>query len=725
MSRCRVASLVIAAGLLIAATAHGAVVHVRLTPVFDPHETIAATLIATPVCDSCDARAQRVDARGSGDVAVDLEGAAAWRLSVDSDRYWTATLSVSAHDGDVHSMTLWRASRLTGTLATTAVKTPISAFLRTAPGTEPALPETEIACTAAAGAWACVVPATKLDVRIVPESFIPQYFFDQVMPPEGLRDAGRLRLERGSSVAGWVRPPRGEAKGIAVELIPAGVAGRGDSRRAIRTLQATTNARGFFQFRGVPIGTWSIVAKRAGSSPARRDEVSVDAAREVVIARPLDLEPLGAVRVHVTPASAPGRINWTVRLMRAVPLSDVYAPIAESPADAGGAWQHEDVESGSYRVVVLDRRGTIFARRDVRVDGAVAELRVDTSAIDVRGTVSAGDEALKTTVILKAADGARGVFESDDDGAFSGTLPHEGRWEVELSSESPKLRLRVPAVDVRRREGDDFARVAIRLPGGRIEGRVDDESGAAVTDAEVAIFREGRVVSQALSDSKGTFRAIGLTPGPVVIEATADDESTGQTSYEVSEHDQPEARVTIRRAASLRGWLHDESGQAVAGALIRYMAGGATLLREVVTGPSGEFTLAVPRGAMANGVVLAPGFATKILQFPSSSSSAQRIDVAMTRASGALTIRIASPPPWPFVNRNGVAMALPLLWMPHVGSPPPGAGEGGFTVALEPGSYAICPSEQPSAGCITAAVVAGGAARVELPPVTSASKADR
>jgi hypothetical protein len=147
------------------------------------------------------------------------------------------------------------------------------------------------------------VPATEVDIRLDADGFIPSYLWNVRAETGKVTKLPATRLVRGASIAGWIEVPRGDAKAAEVELLPVGAAPEMplSERDAPRSSVAVANDRGFFQFAAGPPGSYTVVARKRGWSPARETDVVIEAGREHVLRAPLLLQPLASLSVTLQP----------------------------------------------------------------------------------------------------------------------------------------------------------------------------------------------------------------------------------------------------------------------------------------------------------------------------------------------------------------------------------------------------------------------------------------
>ena len=564
----------------------------------------------------------------------------------------------------------------------------------------------------------CAIPAAgKVDLRFqADQGAAPQYRWG-VDSSSASSDVGELIFTPGGSVSGNITIDSGDRslkpEKIDVRLVPAITANGGpEADRSIRTFTGTTNSRGFFQFVGVPAGNYTVIASKSGWSPAYAVGVVVAGAREQVLNEPLVLQRLTAFEAYLVPPTAPSGDPWQVTLKRHSPLSRNPLLIASAPALDTGVWRREALESGSYVIEIKDR-GTTFRRDDIIIRPRDVPLTINITAVEVEGRIQAGDEPVPAHVELYSPRGGRLKTDTDDSGVFRGVISQEGNWTLELTLRKSRQTLR-RKVEIRRRDGEERARLDVALPAGRISGNVVNEMGGPVK-AGVGLSRNGVPISEVVTAEDGLFEIIGIDEGPAVIQARQREAGeSGAVPISVGDDDS-KVTLTLRKETKLTGLVTTSDGQGVAGAKITFGSPETVYRMPTESSPTGRFELELPATAdTVSLTVVAPGLATKMVTVPIDRES-KRLDVIMTPVAGSLLIRVGSTPPWPFVAHGGfVASILNLMSFsgPWGGGAPEDTREG-ILLRLEPGEYRVCPAMMSSDKCAPAKVMPGVTAFVD------------
>lgn len=192
---------------------------------------------------------------GRADIRVEAESP----VTLESDTCWAAPIAATATDAAV-VMRTWPRSEVHGRLRVPRNESP-AGFTGEIQSSD--IAKTRVECTAQKEMWRCIVPRTKFDLRLSADGYAPVYLWNVEQ-----NDAGEIALTRGASITGWALADGNAAEGAMVSLSPESYA-HTDARESLREQKIATNARGFFQFRGVAPGTYVLSATKRGRSSAR------------------------------------------------------------------------------------------------------------------------------------------------------------------------------------------------------------------------------------------------------------------------------------------------------------------------------------------------------------------------------------------------------------------------------------------------------------------------
>ena len=644
---------------------------------------------------------------------IDLDPSRTWQLSLaEPAACWAPplTIALSAATHRVFDLPVWPGAELTGRLNT--------ADRLTARFSLPAGEPLTVPCAIGEGRrFSCRVPSTTLDIRLEAPGFAPFYLWE-TKP----RDIGQVVLTRGASVSGWVLSEAGklDLRELAVKLVgetytpndPDGAA------LALATQTAKPNARGFFQFTNVPPGSYTVVAEKRGLSSARVAGVAVQEAREHALDTPLAIRPLAEVEVFLAPALAPDGTPWTIELRQRVPFTDYYKTIAREPASQTGEWRRAGVDAGRYELVVSDATGAQFGEQVVSAYPGMPPVTFAVSTVAIRGRVSVADKPVRGTLRFGGRAGESVTFRTDDDGAFAGHLAHEGKWMADIIVRDSEQRIVVRDVEVRRRDGEEAARVDVVLPGGRIAGRVVDEQGNGIV-AGLLVTHRGGFPYQGKSDEKGTFELLGVEETSMRIQAMTPEGESDAVEVVPSDEPQPLTLVVAARR-KVEGWLTTAAGHPIAGAkVIHRVQAGPTA--PVPTAPNGRFRLEVSRATAALDLaIIAPGLPMKLTSVPLSGARPS-VHIVVGEVGGRLIVALprGSSGSWPTLRQGTIEVPLTWLLQPaYSGGAPRNLMAEGLALDLEPGAYTVC---SPARRCTSVAVHAGSTVRVDASDTQNAA----
>jgi hypothetical protein len=395
-------------------------------------------------------------------------------------------------------------------------------------------------------------------------------------------------------------------------------------------------------------------------------------------------------------------------LKRKVPYTTYSHSVKQTAADEEGNVDFEDLQPGSYTVGVRDAAGTVFAKETIDIDDKPPPLFIHIAAVPMHGRLSAGTTGIKAGLAFSTNHGESLRIRSNEDGDFTALLPAEGTWHVEATLPSQQ-EVTFQHVDIHRRDTEEFARVDLELPPGKIEGRVVDEKGDGVKTG-VRLTRKGSDETATLSEDDGHFSLLGVDTGDVILDAGSAEMDSGAVPVTVSE-DTPPVTITLHKTRTLKGWITTPSGYPVAGATIWFWWEGG-LRGQAMNSPSGLFELSYPRTASSiDLLVVAPDVPVKMLRLTPPSSE-EKIHLTTSATPGHLIIHLPpQSPPLPTVSSGGVTASLMLIIKPSTigGARPAGFTPEGMMIDVDPGQYTVCMKDR----CSTVEVAPGARVKVD------------
>ncbi|HEX7151481.1 MAG TPA: carboxypeptidase-like regulatory domain-containing protein [Thermoanaerobaculia bacterium] len=546
------------------------------------------------------------------------------------------------------------------------------------------------------GEWNCRLPVKVVDVRLEVAGYAPHYVWDALLSPEHAVTVPPFTLTRGASVSGWIASEVRDADltKATVRLSPLTYGVPADEVR-LSSYSAKANRRGFFQFAGVPAGTWRLWAEAPEHSRAEDVELNVGDSGETVSRRTLRLGPLAEIEVAVSPATDPAGRRWELRLLRLDPHARHAAPVAKTAVSADGRWSDKGLEAGSHQVQIVDGAGAVHVSRMVEIEPGMPAVLIAVDTVPVKGRVRIGERGIAARLKFTSSDGERLTATSNEEGEFALALPFEGKWTV-----APKLvrngqSFAEQEVDVRKLEGE--ARVDLDLPAGRVAGRVVDEAGEPVK-AGVIVTRSGTPIADLLADD-GSFELVGVEVGAARIEAQAKGRYAAPMTVQIND-DTPPVTLVMRPEQKYEVWLSMPSGQPVAGASITYRTAASTMLRRPTSSPMGRFSITPEPGMTAVTMAIAdPGLPSKLATVPLG-DPAEPINIVLSETGGRLVV----PSNRATIRRGAAEASVNSLLPPFypTAGPPSWLTDEGIVLYVEPGEYSVCAPD-----CVTRVVAAG------------------
>jgi hypothetical protein len=554
----------------------------------------------------------------------------------------------------------------------------------------------------------CRVPSGQLDLRLGSAGFVPLYFWESKVPPHGSVDLGTLRLDRGSSISGWCEglPARAQARVTVTPIRPGKTHDFREHEKSIRdTLLVPVSDRGFFQAVGLPPGEYTVEAT-AAALRSRRVRVQVAAASESQLPDPLRLVGPAALAVSIAPPVDPAGQPWLVQLIAASGGAGQGQGERTGYTSSTGEWNASGLPSGRYLIGVEDSLGNRWAARTISMEGDRTEAFL-LSAVEVDGTLRCAGEPCGGAVAFSEDVSVRQVtMEAGPDGSFSGVLPEEGKWLVEVVRQSS--RTIAGAFDVRLAAGESRARVTIDVGGGSLQGTVVDGSGQPIAGASVAIVTKGGpLVARAQSVENGAFEVHDLTAGDYLASAQSAVGTSGAVAATVGDEPGGPLRLVIRPRTKARGVVTGPWGPVIGAAIIGLprSPAGVGPLRTIRTHTAGDgtFEVELPAGcAAADLLIVPPGLGGRLVVLPVS-DEVVFLEVSPNKG----TLRVQGRASWKFLV-NGAAsvpVSLVLGGSRAIGDAP---GAASPQLSLEPGRYGICTAPGGGGRCTWGVVSASG-----------------
>jgi hypothetical protein len=401
--------------------------------------------------------------RAPGTARFEVAVGTAVQVAVSTPGWWAPRRALYLDGPEEVLLRLWPTGFLSGELRVpedSAPPTELAVRFRPAPGNPVSLEEGSLDCPLDALRFRCEIPAGVLDLRLRARGFVSHYRWGVEAPAHEEHPLGVLTLRAGASVVGWIEPPGGEFRFSEVQarLEPVtlgSVSGRDDlERRDVLSQTARPNQRGFFELSGVAPGSYVLSVEHPGYATTTLSPVTVLDGAETEV-RQITLSPPAALEVRLDPPRHP-LSHWIVELHHLSRVPGHSDRVAEGPASAEGVWTAAGLESGEYRLRVLDRRGSSWADQEIEVAPEMEPIRIELPMVRLEGMLTLGGEPLTASLYFGGRHAAKSiVIRSNEEGKFYVFLPREpDTWIVDVVHEALHLSTRVRGVEVRRRPGE-------------------------------------------------------------------------------------------------------------------------------------------------------------------------------------------------------------------------------------------------------------------------------
>ena len=512
-----------------------------------------------------------IPAKAEGEVVLDLRPGARWHLTLQSNRFWTPPREISASaisEPIPIPIPIYPAGVITG-----QVRVPQS-------GVMPSLTlkiqysglsrDVDVICPVHKGTFRCTVPATTgMDLRLSAGApYIAQYFWDQAVAWEEKVDLGVLTLRAGASVIGWTTHSDGSTdfEQTVVTLSPwvpdFDVIGR---RHRMVTHKATVNARGFYQFQGVPPGRYRLTIRHPRFATAQIDLLEIGDGEHELDA--MELWSLATLAVEVVPATDPYQQPWQIRLQ-------TLRTIQQQELPASGSWQADGLEHGTYRVSIRDSRDNVWAEEQVPVTTSWVAHRVEIETARLEVTFLLGGQPVTDAeVTFRGQGGNSQQRKTNDEGTAYVFLQAGQKWQVRIQKPVEGIwgafrEVAVPEAG----PNDPWPHLTLELPDTELFGEVTFGQEPLTAPAQVQLF-DGATTAQLDTEPDGSFTFRGIRPGALHLQARGDFEAGALRSAPARlslEEGVPfgPVQLVLEPQQVVRGTVISPTGKRVAGALV-------------------------------------------------------------------------------------------------------------------------------------------------------------
>lgn len=593
----------------------------------------------------------------------------------------------------------------------------------------------DLECPLEKNQWTCSIPTGSVDIKLTAPGYAQLYFWGLDLAHRETLDVGARALVPAASVVGWVHlgPGLPDFRQIEVELRPHVRGWLGDPRErrreSFQRRYAGLDEEGFFRVDSVSAGAYLLTLITSGYSPQSL-EINLEEGEQLELRDPLRLVPAAGLDLFVEPQVDPTGGPWTCRLSQERRSTNRVEVVVEQQASVNGTWSVRPLDSGSYRLEIIDGSGAVWHVEGVVVEPEDLPRTIEVSVVPVEGVVLAGGEPQNVGVVFGTTARRPSItLWTDRDGEFQGFLPRDGLWEVELLLISDNERDEEQKICQSNIEGTGqvidpvqvdvgpagIARIEIELPDTHVRGRVvrDNEPvpRAIINVLRVSSTHKLSRSAGLQSDEAGDFELVGIPPGFLQLRAeTADGRSPWQSTLVQEGVDGPEIVLEIKDRVPIRGRVV-AAGNPVLGAQVSCLAvqiGSPPLLEErTTTGADGRFAMEIEADAQAIDILaLAPGRPAVIRRIPLPGAIESEVVISMDGGQGAILIL---PEPDSYIHHAGAALPLDSLLLPkfYTGSRVETAPDGLLLRGFAPGQYWHC-SDFLRRSCVSGLLEAGG-----------------
>ncbi len=558
-------------------------------------------------------------------------------------------------------------------------------------------------------AFSCKLPLGKFDLQFRVGSFIPRYAWGVQLASGSEKKLGRIDLRKGSSVLGWVataddRSPLGTK--ITLKPYVGGAEPRQDMRDRLksRRFKTTVNKQGFFQIDDLPPGAY-ILEARLLPFALKTTTVRVFEGQVTEVANPaLVLELPRTLTLYIQPTVDPWGEPWQVELSEFNRRTQQTTRTLRGEAGYAGVYEQERLTPAEYIVHLQTSREQTWWSETIEMEAEDLSHSITTRIVDVRGTVTLGEDPLEAELMFGGRWGAvRLNTKSDEEGKFQLFLPREGDWQVGVTGHKPPIEREIHKVAIEAAEDTDRAWVELELPDTLVRGQVVNVLGNPV-EAIVTLRSEANLANESVQRSTGEdgrFEMHGIPPGDALISADAGEGRFAEPmAFQVlKDADKQEPLVlTVENYIRLRGAVFSAAGP-VPGVRVKVAPAETPYLsvRTATTDAQGRYELVVPPSVAEIHVVVAPpGFALRLLRTPVPKD--HQLNLRVDQTVGTLIAELKEPVDWtdptipkPYLLRGSAVEGFSFLvsWAHSLGLDLSDRTRISLPF-MEPGSYTAC-----------------------------------
>ncbi|HEV7668593.1 MAG TPA: carboxypeptidase-like regulatory domain-containing protein [Thermoanaerobaculia bacterium] len=672
------------------------------------------------------ARQVSADFKGNEELSVVVEtghktcvapsASSVWEAQIVAPGFWVRrfTLAVGSSGEQIQQLEAWPLGHVVGRLVSSEKPPalPKKLIVTTLPARSSAKnrksPKGEIECPIdSEGRFRCDVPAATYDLSIFAETFIPHYSWDVSVVGGGETDLKTFTLRRGASLAGWVETAEGDVvdpERCRVVLSPTVTSGAGDlgalEKLSLMGREARVNERGFFQVVGLAPGSYTVGVEQEDALAEPRGPIQVAAGGETYLPEPFLLEAPLDLELVVEPAKDWLGRPWAIHVERALGRGDFRTEtMFDGKTSKEGVARVKKQKRGRFTVWVSDSTGQkMLTEHDLEIIHPVdARHTFQIRWVEIKGEVRLGKAPLRAALWFGGQHGVTSIrFDSDEEGKFSGVLPREGHWPIELTAEKPRISLELHRT-VEARKGR--AEIEIEVPSTRLFGRVVDTEGHPAAQATVSVLEGDGANQWLVTEAEGRFEFRGVAPGNLTVGAQSrrgDLISADQALALPEDGEVGPIELALRPTARFSGVVRSSRG-AEGGAAVTFI--GSRPARygndRTLTAVDGGFEAKLP-AAIESAVAVVGVLGSALTAFEL--RPGEKADLFVPDAGGAVEIELGSlrqrfleQEAWLMLFQNGMELPANSLadWARSHGEPAFGLTPSRFS-ELAPGEYSAC-----------------------------------
>ncbi|MEO8378201.1 MAG: carboxypeptidase regulatory-like domain-containing protein [Acidobacteriota bacterium] len=600
-----------------------------------------------------------------------------WELRLVDQRLWATSIHV--RNVDAAAMRVWPTVPLEGTSnGVTRLRVRFDPL-------EPEGASGEVDCVVTLDAWTCRIPVGHYDLRFSAPGMAHEFRFGVTLSLDSGSGAVALRFVAGASLYGSVEAAR-DAKvpveGTEVSLVQAN--GEGSQHQQ----KTRADRKGFFQFKGLAPGDYSLSAGKQGLvSQVRSVKMLSGVAAEV--RTPLLLDTPKRLMVTVMPPLGPDGLAWRMRMFSRDP--QLRGSAWEGRVSAVGEWAVHGLVAGQYDIQILGPENGLWKSEEVTIGSQDVTVAMAALAMKISGRIALGERPLTASLSFGGEGGPK--LQSDEDGRFDGEIPPDQDEEIRILVEADTPRVvRTVRTKIERTDSGE-ARLMIELPDTALMGVVLNEDRSPEPHAILNVTRdELESFEQTHTESDGSFQLGGFDPGSYRVTAISFEKKSRAATVELKKNEATEVELILAPEVMLRGRM-TMGNTPVIGAQIQAMPRDAWAPTGdiVTTDERGMFRFPLPPGTtIFDGIAVHPAFDTVIAR--GSIKPGREVWVQTNQLGGTVTVESSRPDQVLFIHKGaeitleGVAFLAGGIVTPERVTLP----------RLEPGEYSVCSPDKKS-----------------------------